>query len=316
MTTNLGTAPGSAAAPVVSLRGLSVALRDLGRSIVLPFVGLLALQLAFQAMPVAIARPLGLGGPALVTWFLWRRGNAYALWPAFLLALQVHATIWGAIPLLGRPVQVAYVIALDRALGLGEVPTVEVQAIRAAMPLHLLDVATFGVYASFFVAPFLAILGAWRADRGAAARFARAFTCASFIGLSVMIAAPTAPPWMASEQGALPHVERVGVTLIGEATHSEAEAIVGLNETAAMPSLHTASTVLVALLIGSLAPSWRRRAWLYPLAMGFALVYMGEHYLVDVLAGVLTAVVAWRLGGTSVGPFATRRVAAGLEEAA
>ncbi len=307
MTTNLGTATSNAAStPTVSLRGLSSALRDLGGSIVLPFVGLLALQFAFLAMPVAVARPLGLGGPALVTWLLWRRGNAYALWPALILVLQVHATIWGAIPLLGRPVHVDYAIAIDRVLGLGEVPTLELQAIRAWAP-RALDVAMYGVYVSFFAAPFLGFLGAWRARRETAARFARALSCASFLGLSVMIALPTAPPWMASEQGALPRVERVGEALIGAARQSEAEQIVGLNETAAMPSLHTASTVLVALLIGSLVPALRRRAWLYPLAMGFALIYMGEHYLVDVLAGVLTAVVAWQLAGTSWGPFAQRR---------
>lgn len=315
MTTNLGTVTSNTAAPpAVSLRGLRTAVLDLGSSIVLPFVALLALQIAFQAMPVVISRPLGLGGPALVTWLLWRRRSAFALWPAFILALQVHATIWGAIPLLGRPVSVDYAITIDRALGLGEVPTLEVQAIREWAP-HALDVAAFGVYASFFAAPFLGFLGAWRADRDAAARFARAVTCASFLGLSVMIALPTAPPWMASEEGALPHVDRVGELLIGKATQSEAEQIIGLNETAAMPSLHTASTVLVALLVGSVVPGWRRRAWLYPLAMGFALVYMGEHYLIDVLAGVLTAVVAWRLAGTARGPFAAAgRAPAPLEE--
>ncbi len=29
--------------------------------------------------------------------------------------------------------------------------------------------------------------------------------------------------------------------------------------------------------------------------MGFPLVYLGEHYVVDLLAGLLTAIVAWKL---------------------
>jgi membrane-associated phospholipid phosphatase len=61
---------------------------------------------------------------------------------------------------------------------------------------------------------------------------------------------------------------------------------------AAVPSLHLAGTVLFVLFL------WRRvhRGWwpllvLYPFAMTFSLVYSGEHYLSDCLAGALVAVV-------------------------
>lgn len=61
------------------------------------------------------------------------------------------------------------------------------------------------------------------------------------------------------------------------------------NPIAAMPSLHQAFTLLMALVL------WRERRWLgvlgglYALAMGASLVYLGEHYLVDVLAGAALA---------------------------
>jgi membrane-associated phospholipid phosphatase len=66
----------------------------------------------------------------------------------------------------------------------------------------------------------------------------------------------------------------------------------GSNPVAAMPSLHTAFAVLVALMIGArLRSRWRYLLALYPVAMGFTLVYTGEHYVLDLIAGVVYALV-------------------------
>ena len=53
-----------------------------------------------------------------------------------------------------------------------------------------------------------------------------------------------------------------------------------------MPSLHAAYALLVTLYLWRLVPRWARPLLaLYPPAMVFALVYSGEHYVVDCLAG-------------------------------
>lgn len=298
----------------VSAAGSMLALRNLFFALGLPYATLLGLQLAITSMPVGVGRTVALVGPALVLAWLWRRGSVYALWAAMLLALQVHATIWGALPGLGVPVQAEYAIVADRVLGLGELPTVELQAWRAWTPAAV-DWLAFGVYASFFAAPILVFLGVWRLDQGQAATFGRALVCASFVSLVVMAAVPTAPPWMAARDGATPPIERIGELLVGAATHDQAEEIIGTNEVAAMPSLHTASTALIAFVLGAAIPRLRRWSWLYPLAMGLALVYMGEHYVVDVLAGAATAWLAWRLASTSWGPFARRKPDSAVEPA-
>ena len=57
-----------------------------------------------------------------------------------------------------------------------------------------------------------------------------------------------------------------------------------------MPSLHTAFATLIALFLASRITSrWRYLLVLYPLAMAFTLVYCGEHYVLDLLAGVAYA---------------------------
>ena len=62
-----------------------------------------------------------------------------------------------------------------------------------------------------------------------------------------------------------------------------------------MPSLHMSITVVVALFM------WRYH-WLagvasalYAMAMAFSLVYLGEHYVVDLLAGAAMAAAIWKL---------------------
>jgi membrane-associated phospholipid phosphatase len=64
------------------------------------------------------------------------------------------------------------------------------------------------------------------------------------------------------------------------------------NPVAAMPSLHAGIAFLVALYgIQRLHTRWRWLLALYPLAMSTALVYNAEHYVIDILAGALLAVL-------------------------
>jgi membrane-associated phospholipid phosphatase len=67
-----------------------------------------------------------------------------------------------------------------------------------------------------------------------------------------------------------------------------------VNDVAAIPSLHAAYTLLVVLFFWSMVKWWGRLLLLlYPLAMGFTLVYTGEHYVFDVVLGWVYAVVIY-----------------------
>ena len=63
-----------------------------------------------------------------------------------------------------------------------------------------------------------------------------------------------------------------------------------------MPSLHAGYALLISLFLCRFV-SWRWRIALaaYPLLMGFALVYLGEHYVFDVLLGWAYALLAFLL---------------------
>ena len=81
------------------------------------------------------------------------------------------------------------------------------------------------------------------------------------------------------------------------------------NKVAAMPSLHAGIAFLVAFyLISRLRSTWRFLLLLYPLTMSTVLVYSGEHYVVDTIAGALLAGAVmigcriWERGREQVAP--------------
>ena len=53
-----------------------------------------------------------------------------------------------------------------------------------------------------------------------------------------------------------------------------------------MPSLHFATSVMAAHLLAETGPIAGAIGWTYAATLGFALVYLGEHYVVDLLAGL------------------------------
>jgi hypothetical protein len=78
-----------------------------------------------------------------------------------------------------------------------------------------------------------------------------------------------------------------------------------------MPSLHFATSLMAALLLAETGTVEGIAGWAYAGALGFALVYLGEHYVVDLLAGA-ALVFAVRKGERYVEPVA-QAVSRGLQ---
>ncbi len=71
--------------------------------------------------------------------------------------------------------------------------------------------------------------------------------------------------------------------------------VLGGNPLAAMPSLHFATSMMAAELLGAADPAAGALGWAYTGTLGFALVYLGEHYVVDLLAGAALTEAVRRL---------------------
>ncbi len=226
-----------------------------------------------------------------------------------------------------RRVHLRYPIVLDRILGGGELPTVRLQRAlareRGGEPQwHSLDRVLVWAHWSWFAVPHGSVLYiiARRPER-----FARAavMTYAVFnIGAGVYWLAPTAPPWYAAAQELedSPAVRRMMVEygeLFWKDGWGSLYSVFGGNPLAAMPSLHFATSVMAALLLAEVGPVAGALGFTYAATLGFALVYLGEHYLIDLLAGAALsgAVHHW---GPRAQPALARigRAVAALEEMA
>jgi membrane-associated phospholipid phosphatase len=189
-----------------------------------------------------------------------------------------------------RRVRVDYPIAIDRAIGLGEVPTVRLQrALGREGEVRGHDVVLSMVHWAWFFTPHAAIVYILLRHRprfgASAAQMAAVFD----LGAAVYWLVPTAPPWWAARAGAIPRVRRImteaGEEVWGRHWQRLYDSLSG-NQLAAMPSLHFATSVMAAHVLSDVGPVSGAIGWAYAASLGFALVYLGEHYVTDLAAGL------------------------------
>jgi PAP2 superfamily len=223
-------------------------------------------------------------------------------WLPIVVVLSVYDLTRGAADSFGIGVHVHPMIEFDRFVFGGEVPTVWLQShLYEPGVVHWYDVAFTLVYTSYFIVPFALAGVLWARDRLAFLRFTKRLVTVSLAGLLTYIAFPAAPPWMAGELGLIGDVHRTtgnGWEVLGLGTAALfREGQAGVNLVAAVPSLHSAITALVAMFLwGRVRPRLRPLLALYPLAMGLTLMATGEHYFFDVLLGWVYAaavMAAW-----------------------
>jgi hypothetical protein len=231
----------------------------------------------------------------------WRAyGRAYLDWVPFIAVLIAYDKTRAVADTVGLPLHESDVLGWERGLFGGHVPTVWLQQhLYDAHHVMWYDAAFTLIYTSHFLAtPALAAVLYIR-SRALWRQFISRVVVLSAAGLLTYVLFPEAPPWMASQDGLISfHIERLSArgwiwlhvsNLQTTLSHAQ-EA--GANPIAAMPSLHVGFACMVAIFaMSKLRSRWRLLFVLYPLAMGLTLVYQGEHYVVDLIAGCGYAVV-------------------------
>lgn len=192
------------------------------------------------------------------------------------------------------PVYMSYVIDWERALCAGHIFPIALQQLRALLPdpvpLDRFLTVVHGLHFAYFLVFGLAV---WLVRPRAFHRYAVAMVLLMYTGLVFYLLVPTVPPWMAYGYYAMiPPIEHISMEIYNLALPTLQEAF-DINPVAAMPSLHTALPVLCALI--GVHEFGRRALPLFGWAalVVLAIAYLGEHYLVDALAGALLAGVVY-----------------------
>lgn len=190
---------------------------------------------------------------------------------------------------LRRRLRIRYPIVVDRALGAGTLPNARLQKWLSRPEGRTLDTVLTWTHWLWFLEPYAALLWIRSRDERRFARGARQMGACFDLGALTYAAVPTAPPWWASEEGHTDEAVRRLMVEQGERTWGGAWPVLygffGGNPWAAMPSVHFGTSVMAAVLLGEVGPAERAAGWAYATTLGFALVYLGEHYVIDLVAG-------------------------------
>jgi membrane-associated phospholipid phosphatase len=277
-----------------------------------------------RGIPAPLTIAAAASGPLAMS-VLWPRSKtrdavlyAQQMW-AFTM---IHELPYDRPERLERRLRSRYPIALDLALGRGVLPNTRLQrALRGLGRANALDRFLTWVHWLWFMVPHFGLLWILYRHNERFPRAARQLSATFDIGCVGYFLVPTAPPWWAAEQGLTETPVRRIMVEVGEETWGRAwpamYGSLGGNPWAAMPSLHLATSIMVALHLSEAGPVEGAVGWAYAASLGFALVYLGEHYVTDLIAGALL-VFAVRRWEPHVEPTVLRvnRVLQGLERAA
>jgi membrane-associated phospholipid phosphatase len=212
-----------------------------------------------------------------------------AIWLGFVLAYQVARGVAdrGAAEAFANG---RWIIDFQRATR--TLVELDIQRVVLSAGGVLLDALNWTYWLSQFAVIGIALLWIYffRNERFAGVR--NWLIAANVIGLIGYIGLPTAPPRMFPNEGFVD-------TLAHSASLNHGSGVVQLasNPYAAMPSLHGADALIIGLAMAALVSSWWMKAlWLlWPAWVWFAVMATGNHYWLDIAAGIVVAWVAYAL---------------------
>ncbi|MGH7764543.1 MAG: phosphatase PAP2 family protein [Candidatus Dormibacteraceae bacterium] len=183
---------------------------------------------------------------------------------------------------------------LERAIFGGQIPTIVLQhAFYRPGVVSWQDVVALFFYFMHFPLPIVVGFIFWINSREHYRRFIAALLLMCFVAFATYLFFPSAPPWYQFPKDVVKINNRTVAALwdnqyfVSQIYHS-----FNPNQFAAFPSLHAAFPSLAAVY------AWNRYRWLsvvliaWSLAVLASIVYLGEHYVVDALDGLVYVAAA------------------------
>ncbi|MEX2236162.1 MAG: phosphatase PAP2 family protein [Dehalococcoidia bacterium] len=259
--------------------------------------------------------------PALFLFaILMGRGRSFFIdWAPFVIILLAYEQARGLADTFSYKVHDQDLIEYEAALFGSPIPTLRLQE-WLYTPGHVMpwDVLAALFYMLHFVTPVGVGFWIWTRDRRLYWRYILGFLGMCYAGFATYVFYPAMPPWLAARVGLLPPVHNVFGVVLRDFTPFEPFYTVyeniDHNVVAAMPSLHVAFPIFIAMtLIHLTSGRVRWLALLYPVFVTLSVVYLGHHYVIDGIAGLVYALVFYWL--TWMMPEQAGRLWARLREA-
>lgn len=214
----------------------------------------------------------------------------------FLGMLVVYDSMRSFADDLNKNVHFWEMIRFDHWISGGVLPTTVMQNWWWEGRVGVLEFYFYFLYTLHFLVPLIVGLMLWKFRPRLYWPFVWSIVGISFAAFITYIIFPAAPPWMARELGYIVEpLHRISSDVwwaMGITNFSEVYKNLSPNAVAAVPSLHSAYPLIAtAFMIKGFG--WRRCGWLllYPLSMWIGVVYLGEHYVFDVIAAIVFVIV-------------------------
>lgn len=205
----------------------------------------------------------------------------------------------GLVPKLSLNAHIFPMINFDKAV-FGAIPTNQLQKLLFSYGvIHWYDYLSVVFYLSHFIIPMFLGFLFWLYDKRYFKEYTLALLLLSYAAFITYILFPAMPPWMAAQQGFIPGVDKVMDQVFASFPKPidlpSVYKFIGANLVAAVPSLHAAYPWLTFLFIIKKWRLWGLFILPYVFGVWFSIIYLGEHYVFDIIIGVLYATLIFIL---------------------
>lgn len=236
----------------------------------------------------------------LLASLLVKRTRSFILdWTPFLFILLSYDFLRGLADNLGQRVHFLELIDWEGRL-FGQIPTITLQSFfYNPAKTSWLDYLATVFYFLHFALPLSFGFILWMTNKSYFRHFVTGILLLSYAAWITFILYPSAPPWLASDQGYLPKVYRIlDTTLSAFPDKWDLPTIYhqfNPNPVAAIPSLHAAYPLLVLLFAFRFFGSQALPFLFYLIGVWISIVYLGEHYVIDIIIGAIYAIVFYTI---------------------
>jgi membrane-associated phospholipid phosphatase len=209
-------------------------------------------------------------------------------WFPFVSLFLGYEAIYGLVPSLSRVVHVKEPIIIELQL-FGSIPTLVLQQL---LRTPLLDYVGAFFYSLHFIAPTVFAFLLWKYRPENFPRYTLALAIGTYSALITFLLYPVAPPWFGV------NATRILMNMdsnLGIPLYRTIFDFIQTDPFAAFPSLHAMYPWLISLYALKIKKTKALPVLLLPVGVWFSAVYLGEHYVIDVIGGVIYGTCAFFL---------------------
>jgi membrane-associated phospholipid phosphatase len=210
----------------------------------------------------------------------------------FVALTLIYESFRSIVPRLNDHVHYLVAPQADRLL-FGSLPTQTLQRWLWRGHTSWYDVVLYLPYLLFFIIPLALAILVWKTRDKYYWQVVWTYLVVFFGAFLTFLIYPAAPPWLAAQNHYIGPITRISSNVwatLGIHNFPSIYNHLAANPVAAIPSLHAATAVLLTIFIFKLyGRGWGLLSVVYPLLLCIGIVYEGEHYVFDVICGILYA---------------------------